>query len=169
VTPAGLRALSATDRSFVLEYDTNGNNGTRAYLTVFPGVKVTTAATEAWRLLRNPEIRAYLESVQTERFKRLQMSGDHALALTGQRANPDIRQAYDAEGKLLPVHLWPDSLVVCVKGIKPGPFGDSLVLVDPHAASRTVLEVTGKLKNPGAALGATLAELLTGTPAPDSD
>lgn len=36
-------------------------NGTAAYMLTHPGVKANTASTEAWRLLRNPKVRAYIE------------------------------------------------------------------------------------------------------------
>lgn len=147
---------------FIHAYDANGGNGTEAYLSIRPKVKRTTAATESHRLLRDPKIAGELEKLATARWKRLQMTGDEALGRVALDAKADIRDLYDADGELLKPHLWPDSIAQSVKGIRQTPFGPTVILNDSLAARKLVLEQTGKLKNPLAALGASLAELLAG-------
>ena len=51
-------------------------NGTAAYLRIHPDVKVTTASTESWRILRNPKVRVYLAAAR----KRLEVEVDFTKA-----------------------------------------------------------------------------------------
>jgi hypothetical protein len=76
-------------------------------------------------------------------------------------ARADIRELFDADGHLLPMQQWPDSIAVSVKAIHAGPSGTRIVLNDKLAARRIILEQTGKLKNP-LSRGRTLARILTG-------
>lgn len=48
-------------RAFIEEY-LKSLNGTAAYRLVHPDSAVNTAATEAWRILRKPEVRAFIEA-----------------------------------------------------------------------------------------------------------
>lgn len=142
------------------EYDGNGGNGTRAYLAVYPrGKSVTAAAVSAHQLLRIPKIRARLDELRAARFRRLQMDGDEALALVAGDARGDMRELFDEKGNLLPPHLWPDVVARSVKGYK---LGVSVTMNDSLHARRIVLEQTGKLKNPLAAAGVSLAKILAG-------
>lgn len=155
--------LTTEQQRFVHEYDANGGNGTQAYLASHPDCKSQNAAAAcASRMLRNAKVRDQINQLAAARFKRLQMTGDEALALEALSARADIRELYDEHGKLLPIKDWPDTIARCVKSVRPGPFGDTIILEDRHAARRVVLEATGKLKNPIAAGALSLARLLTG-------
>ena len=134
-------------RAFVLEYEANGQNGTRAYRTLHPRAQDNTAATNAWRMLKKAEIRTELERRRNERWQRLEMTAEEAAALVAIRARADIGQAFDEAGEMLPVHLWPEALRLAVKGLKPGPFGDTITLHDGLRACELVLQMAGKLKN----------------------
>ena len=114
-TDEGPAALPDRLRHFVLEYLANGWNATAAYAAVFPGRKRTTCASEAWKLLRKPEIVAAIKAEQTELFKRLKMDGLEAMTLISLRARANIAAAYDQAGQLLPVHEWPADFQLCVK------------------------------------------------------
>ncbi len=144
----GTRAgLTPEQRAFVAAYDRHFGNGTRAWLELHPAVTVESAATQAWRMLRNVEVRAAIAQGRAARLKRLQVDGDEALALASQHARADIRELFDDDGKLLSAHLWPDSIASSV---------ESVVLVDGQVTKiklvskstvlRTLLEQTGKLK-----------------------
>ncbi|GAH30654.1 unnamed protein product, partial [marine sediment metagenome] len=61
---------------FCIEYVFNGNNGTQAWITTQPKCKTTSAATEAWRLLRIPEIQHRISELRVEH---------HQLLLTGHK------------------------------------------------------------------------------------
>jgi hypothetical protein len=162
--PTELEGLTGTQQRFVIEYDNNGGNGTRAYLVSHATTckSEATAATNAWRMLRNAKVRSALAKLEEARHRRLQMTGDEALMLEALAARADIRELYDEQGRLLPIKHWPDSIARCVVSIRPGPFGDIIVLESKHAARRTVLEATGKLKNPVERGMLSLARLLTG-------
>lgn len=135
--------LSENERAFVLIYEGNGRNATRAYLQIRPDVKVTTAAVEGWKLLRTPKVAAALEEDTRERFARLEMKADEALARISEIARADVSEAYGPEGILLPVYAWPERLRRCVKSIKAN--GD-VTLYDGLRASELMAQAGGKLK-----------------------
>lgn len=159
---AKVGTLSANALAFVHVYDTNGNNGTKAYQEVHPGTKPASAATEAWKLLRNPEIVAKLTELRRARWQRLAMDADEALALVSQDARADIRQLYGKGWKLLPPDRWPDSVARSIKGIRPGVAGTAIMLNDSLAARRTILELAGEVEGPAEVLGSTIARILAG-------
>ena len=107
--------LRLRERLFVEAYVLNGGNATRAYLAAAGHVKETTAAVEGWKLLRLPKVQHAIETRRAERFKALQMEGDEALALIAMRARANLAEAFDDTGKLLPFHLWPESLQLAVR------------------------------------------------------
>jgi hypothetical protein len=154
---SGTGKHAANVERFLLEYEANGFNGVRAYLAVHPTCKVRTAATNAWRLLKKADIRARAVALRQKRLETLAMEGAEAAQLLAETARADPRDLYDDQGKLLPVHLWPDHIAHCVKAIR----GDAVVLHDSQAAQRLVLEMTGKLKSPLAPI-ADLAAILAG-------
>lgn len=141
-----LEALSPEDRTFVLAYLANGGNGTRAYLAAHPEAKVTTAATEAWKRLRNPEIRRALEAQRAELWRRLEMSAEEALALVALSARADIADIYGPDGRMLPVHEWPDSFRLAVRGIEFKKSGPKITLHDGLRAREIVLTAAGRLR-----------------------
>jgi phage terminase small subunit len=135
------------EKAFAIAYIASGENGTRAYLELKPDVKRTTAAVEASKLLRDPNVRRLVEDERSERFAKLEMQADEAVALISLSARADIGDAYDEAGNLLPVHTWPVSLRLAVKGIKPGPFGDTITLHDGLRARELMAQIQGRLKN----------------------
>lgn len=154
--------LPAQLEAFLLVYDTNGGNGTRAWLESHPEVvSIHAAAVESSKALRKPNIRARLEELRAARFKRLHMSADEAIGRISLDAQADPRKLYDEAGKMLPPHLWPDDVAQSIRSIRPGPFGDAITLNDSLAARRIVLEHAGKLDGPTKAV-LTLAKLIAG-------
>lgn len=139
--PADL--LSDNERAFLLIYEGNGRNATRAYAQVHPTVKLTTAAVEGWKLLRIPKIAAALEEDTRERFARLEMKADEALARISEHARADISDAYTDEGILLPVYAWPERLRRAVKSLKAN--GD-VTFYDGLRAAELMGQAGGKLK-----------------------
>jgi len=150
---------------FCLQYVANGFNATAAYKAAYPSCQTDhSARTAAWRLLTNVDIKAFIASQLEDHWKPLQISGDEALARVAQHARVDIRLLYDEKGELLKPHLWPDAIAASVKGLQHGPYGLKVTLVDPLAALRLVLEVTGKVKSGEQNLAALLADLLRDEP-----
>jgi phage terminase small subunit len=144
----GADGLSVEERVFALAYLANGFNGTKAYLTMKPDVKSNTAATEAWKLLRKPEIAAFIAASQDKAWKGLQMSGDEALARVALDARADVRELFDDNGRRLPVHKFPDSIANSIESIEVKRGSFKVKLASKSAARRVILEQTGKLKNP---------------------
>jgi len=169
--PERLEQLVESQQHFVLEYLSNGYNATEAYAQAHPAAKRTTAAAEGYRLLRHPAIAAIIQREERKRWTRLQMDGDEALGLISLVARADIAEAFDEKGELRPVREWPKDLRLCVKSIRPGAFGDTLVFYDALHAREIMAQVAGRLKPEGsiAASLATLAQLLTGQYDPDED
>jgi phage terminase small subunit len=133
---------------FLLEYEANGHNGTKAYRASHPACRSNVAAAVgAYKVLRNPQIVARLEEQRKERWLRLKMDADEALARISIIARADIGDCYDAKGELLPVHQWPDSVRLAVKSIKPGQHGDTVILGDQLRASELMAIAGGKLKS----------------------
>jgi phage terminase small subunit len=145
--PSLLEELEISHRLFVLEYLANGRNGVRAYLAAYPNcTSYGAAGVEAHRLLKNPKVRKALEHELRASFRRLHMDADEALALVSLSGRADIGDAYGEKGELLPVHQWPDSLRLAVKGIKPGPFGDTITLHDGLRARELMGIAGGRFK-----------------------
>lgn len=136
--------LTAVQAAFVLAYTSNGYNATRAYQAARPQASKEVAAVNGHRMLRVDKVARAIRQLQARRFKRWEMSGDEAAALTAISARADIRNAYDADGKPLPVHEWPEELRLALKGIKAD---GSFVLHDGLKARETILRMTGKLRD----------------------
>jgi hypothetical protein len=66
--------------SFAAAYVANNRNATRAYRSVKPKVKETTASTESIRLLGNPWVQSEIERITNEALKRQQVGVDQILA-----------------------------------------------------------------------------------------
>jgi hypothetical protein len=73
------------------------------------------------------------------------MDADEALYLLSCDARADIRELFDADGRLLPIQQWPDSVALSVKTFRPGRYGARIVLNNKVAALRTILEHAGWL------------------------
>jgi len=136
------------EEAFALAYIASGENATKAYLALRPDVLRTTAAVEGCKLLRNPKVARAVADARAERYAALEMQADEAVALISLTARADIGDAYAEDGvTLLPVAQWPASLRLAVKGIKPGPFGDSITLHDGLRARELMAQIQGRLKN----------------------
>jgi phage terminase small subunit len=144
--PTKPKAMASKRRQFVAEYLANGGNATRAYLSAYPNcTSYQAAAVDGFRLLRNPKIRTLIEAANAERWKRLEMQGDEAMALLSQSARADIGDALDPEtGEILPVYLWPERLRLSVKGLKAD---GSVTLTDPLRARELMAQAAGRIKN----------------------
>ena len=164
---AELELLPGSLQHFVVEYDSNGNNGVRAWLASHAGTtSLKAAASSASQALRNPKVKAALDVLTQARWKRLGMGGDEALALIAGDARADIREIFDEHDQILPVKDWPDSIARSVKSVKNGPYGLSVTLNDSLAARKLIAESTGAIRNPLSGVN-DLARLLAGNFADD--
>lgn len=147
--PRDAEHLTALDREFLLYYLQNGGNATKAYQATHPKVKPRSAATEGWKLLRKPDIAAALLEERRQRWQRIRMDADEALALVAHKGRASIAELFDKKGELLPVHKWPKWMARCVKSYsgatKTSPA--KLTLHDGLKALELVLISEGKLRN----------------------
>jgi hypothetical protein len=139
------RSASLTPKQtlFVAEYLANGLNATRAYLASHPNCRSqSAAAVEGHRTLRIPKVQRAIAAAHAERFERLKMDGDEAMALLAVIARADLAEAVDAEtGAMLPVHRWPLTLRLAVKSVK----GRSITLHDGLKACELIARAAGRL------------------------
>jgi hypothetical protein len=146
--------LTAAQRVFATSYLRNGFNGRRAYLEAHPKASLRTADVAASKSLNIPKVRQWLAKRLEPIWKSRQMDGEQALARIAQIAAFDVRDLYDEQGALLNVADWPDSIVGVVRSVQDGPYGLKVSVESPHAALRTILEQTGKLRGPGESIDA---------------
>jgi phage terminase small subunit len=155
-------ALTPQNEAFIAEYLANRGNATQAYRKVYRNVaNDNSAAASACALLRKPKIASRIAELRAEQFKALHMSGAEVLALIACDARADPTTLYDDKGQLLAMAKWPEEIRRSIRSIKPGPFGDTIVLNDSLRARQILGEQTGVLKQPLGAFN-DLARLLTG-------
>ena len=139
------RAISNVDEMFALEYLRNGCNALQAYKATHPKASTRTAGVEGCKLLKKPSIITFIEQQTAERKRRLTMDGDEALEAITRHARGHIRRLYK-DGRLLPISEWPDDIADCVKGIKPGRNGTSILLHDSLKARELMAIAGGRLR-----------------------
>ena len=140
--PHELAGLTEKQYLFANAYLSNGFNASEAYRRGHPECTNGTSRVEGCRLLAHPSIRAFIGPLLEAAWKPYQMGGEEALARIGRTARADMRELYDAHGRLLPVHQWPDSIAGCVRAFD----GAKVTFESQTAAQRIILEQTGKLK-----------------------
>jgi hypothetical protein len=139
--------LTPNEELFAFEYLTD-RNGTRAYRASHPRCSSdNAAAVEACRLLRKPKVSSFIKQEMDARLERLQLDGDEALATITRNAQADMRRFFDSQGRLLPVHLWPDDVGDSVKSLryKSGRVV-GIVMHDKLKALELMAIASGKLK-----------------------
>ena len=72
-------ALNNNQITFCQEYIKNGNNGTKAYMKVYPDSSEESAMVGASRLLRNAKVQEYLQSLQKKVEKKSIMSAEERM------------------------------------------------------------------------------------------
>jgi hypothetical protein len=144
---------------FALAWLQNGFNGLQAYKTSHPDASDSTAGVEAVRYLKNPSVRTFIAQWLENEWGPLEASAAEAVGRIGAMSRLDVATLVDDDDVLLPVRKWPRAARAAVKE-----FGDGKVkFVDPLAANRLVLELTGRLKNPLAEMGDALGDAIKRT------
>lgn len=93
-------------------------NGTRAYLTAFPGCKPTTARANSSDLLTKADIVTRIREIRRERMDRLEVTHEKILQELAKIAFLDPRSFYAADGSLLPIHDMDPDAVAALEGMK---------------------------------------------------
>lgn len=91
-------------------------NGTQAAIRA--GYAERGAYNESNRLLRNAEVREYIEELQTGRRKVREIRADRILNALEAIAYGDVSVFFDESGDLLPRSEWPDGAHLLVAGIE---------------------------------------------------
>lgn len=98
-----MRTSELLHERFVAEYLID-LNATQAYLRAKNGtVKESTAATEAWKLLRIPKVQQAIVAGKKRQFATLEMSASNVMELLWTAATLDPSELFDKDWKLLPL------------------------------------------------------------------
>ena len=123
-------------------------NGKQAALRA--GYAKSGAAQQASLLLTYPNVQAYIQEHHGERLKNVELTSDRIIEELGYSALFDVRELYDKEGKLIPIHLLPEHVARAIAGtdvetkILPGKKGsDELSL----ATTTTKIKMNDKTKS----------------------
>lgn len=94
-------------------------NGTEAYKRAgYKAKNDNVAAVEAAKLLRNPKVAKYIQAAMDARSEKTKISSENVLTEIAKLAFCDIRKVFDAEGRLLPVHMLPDEIAASVSSVE---------------------------------------------------
>ena len=122
--------LNANQQRFIALYRaTTPRNATRAYEAVY-AARGNTAETNAARLLRNAQVEATIAALDAADLRDLGITAAAVLRQVAQNAFSDVRQLFDEQGALLPVHQLPEGIAMAVAGVEvvetmaPGPDGE---------------------------------------------
>jgi phage terminase small subunit len=113
--------LTTPRKRFADEWLSNGQNGTRAYLTVFKTKKPGCAAVGAHKLMKRSDVRSYCDLCKQfttdELLTHMTVTKNRILDEEAKLAFIDIRKMFDPEGEFLPPKLWPEEIARAVAGI----------------------------------------------------
>lgn len=96
--------LALKHDKFITTYLLNGENGTQAYLAAWPKVQANSAASEAYKLLRIPEIMQRMRELRVIGHKNLVKGFEETVQEVGNLAFFDPINMFDEEGRLLKLH-----------------------------------------------------------------
>ena len=83
-------ALNNNQITFCQEYIKNGNNGTKAYMKVYPDSSEESAMVGASRLLRNVKVQEYLQSLQKKVERKSIMSAEERMEFLTKVVNGNV-------------------------------------------------------------------------------
>lgn len=93
----------ATVDKFCQWYLLLGENATQAYLKIRPRLQANSAATEGWRLLRNPDVKQRIRELRVELHDQLFVRREEVLQEIQSMAMFDPGSMFDEAGNLLPL------------------------------------------------------------------
>jgi phage terminase small subunit len=92
---------------------------TRAFVDAgFEASTRAVARTLAWRLLRDERVRALIHELRADAATAAKASVVTVAAAMAKIAMADRRRLFDAAGRLLPPHEWPDDVAAAVESVK---------------------------------------------------
>lgn len=145
--------LSDGQRAFAVNM-AKGLSESDAYQAAFPSCRSTREAKNRGRkMARLPKIQEFLTALKTRSLDMADATVGKIELEMARIAFSDIRQLFDAEGEILPVHQWPDDAAHAVAGYeeKVGPGGTVLTrklkLWDKPGTLATLADMRG-MTNP---------------------
>jgi phage terminase small subunit len=143
--PLGRKAM-AKAIEFVEEYIANGRNGRQAYLKVYTSTtNEGTAAVEACKLLKNPNVSAYLEEREQELRAKYRLSTDDVIKNLSQSLYFDPRKLYKPDGSLKSITDLDEDTIVGLAAVEVVEMAGGLK-IDTESGPQHVPMFTKKLK-----------------------
>lgn len=123
------KPLKGSRELFLRIYVANGCKSAAA-AWVEAGYSPNGAKQTAHSALKEPAMRARLEILMRKQLEKADITADRVMMELGRRAFSDIREVFDADGKLLPLVDLPDDAAAAIDGIE--------ISEDGKGAGRTV-------------------------------
>lgn len=115
-------SLTARQQAFVREYLADEKlDGTAA--AVRAGYAKSVANRTAYKLLRNPQVRAAVDAAMAARASRVEVRGDDVLRELLAIARADVGTAFDKDGQLLPLAKLPADTRRALASVEAGALG----------------------------------------------
>ncbi len=134
--------LNAQQRLFVAAYLSNGFNAKAACIEA--GYSSRSAYSMGPRLLTNPLVKAELDSKMAGTLASLGVTAERTLLELQRVAHADLGEAFDANGKLLPLAKMPADVRKALSGIDTEDTKDGAVLKVKLHDKLKALELLGK-------------------------
>lgn len=109
-----MKPLTPKQKLFALEYLVDHNAKQAA---IRAGYSKKTAEGQGSRLLRNAQVKKFLATKEEKIEKKLEISAERTKLEIARIAYQDVRQFYDKDGKLIPIHLLTDDAAACLAGM----------------------------------------------------
>lgn len=117
VDTKGKPSLSEKHKLFCLEYIRNGNNASRAYSTVYPSVKDTTAKANACRLLNRQDVKQFLQEYYNELWENRDLEIGKIFDALLELAHADIADVVEYKNGQMKIKDFQDSNTKIIQSI----------------------------------------------------
>lgn len=108
---------NTTERQKLFAYAYFNNGGNAAQAAIEAGYSERSAASTASEILKYPNVAALLAELNDKLKERAIVTKEQIAAELVKIGFSDIRQVFDAEGNLLPVHKIPDTAAAALAGV----------------------------------------------------
>ena len=110
--------LNDNERMFCARYISMGQNGTRAYMSVWPRCAEPTARVGATRLLAKPSVKAEIHCLTEAAIKAEHMSANEVIREMTRIASADLMELSDLNGRVRRLRDIPERLRRCISSVK---------------------------------------------------
>lgn len=124
-------ALTDRQKIFAQEYVAGGyKNATAAYMKAYEGVQHNTAHSNAYRLLRNENVKQYINEIQHERFENLHITADRIAEELASMAFADFDDNNNANTKQKALELLGKQLGLYTQKVDANVSGDMDIVLN---------------------------------------